>query len=106
MIILFQKFLWYKTLAAPIFAPGFSIEFNIVSAITGRLEMFLAIHQRLDVVQGFAEALEVDYFPLSQKPQSVLDAGVVRELDQMLVGGPGFLFGGHVLAQVGDRSLA
>jgi hypothetical protein len=57
VIILFQKFLWYKTLAAPIFAPGFSIEFNIVSAITGRLEMFLAIHQRLDVVQGFAEAL-------------------------------------------------
>jgi len=39
---------------------------------------------------------------LPQELQAVLQIRVVRQLDQVFVGGAGLLFGSHILVQVGD----
>ena len=53
-------------------------------------------------LDGLAEALEVDDFPLPEEADDVIDVGVVAETEDIVVGHPGFLLGGQILGQVGD----
>ena len=42
--------------------------------------------------QSFPEPLEVDDFTFSQEPKRGEDFGVIAHVDEVFVGGPGFLF--------------
>ena len=42
----------------------------------------------------------MDDFPFPQEPDGVVDVRVVAEPQNVVVGGPGLLLGGHVLRQV------
>ena len=56
-----------------------------------------------DAAQRLAEALVVHDLPLAQEAQGSEHVGVVRQADQVLIGGARLLLRGHVLAQVRDR---
>ena len=53
--------------------------------------------------QGVAEALEVYDFAGTQELDWLAYIGVVDQAQQVVVGGAGFLLGGKVLKQIGDR---
>lgn len=55
-----------------------------------------------DDLQTFAESLIMNDFPLSQKPDGVLDIGIIDEAQNIVVGGPGFLLCCHVFMKIGD----
>ena len=57
----------------------------------------------MQYVQAFAEALEVYDFPLPEETERIEQGGVIRQGHKVLIGGPGFLLGGHILMDVGDR---
>ena len=51
----------------------------------------------------FAEALEVDDFPLPEEADDVIDVGVVAEPEDVVIGDSGLLFCGHIFAEVTDH---
>lgn len=59
--------------------------------------------QPLENVEAFAEALIMHDFAFTQEVQRLDDLGVGRHVHQMLVCCPRFLFGRHILDDVGDR---
>ena len=67
------------------------------------LEKLFRVLFRLEDFHRFAEPLRVHHFPFPQKLQAVLQVDVVGHVDQPLIRGARFFFGGDVLVQVGDR---
>ena len=53
--------------------------------------------------QRLTEALEMDDLPLTQESNHVIYVGIVREPENVIVGGARLLFGGKVLGEIGDR---
>lgn len=50
----------------------------------------------------FAEALEMDDFPLPQEADHIAHVGVVGQTEDVIIGEAGFLLCRHVFGQIGD----
>ena len=73
----------------------------LVESRVEEIDVFL-VHAAAGQLQGLAEALEVDDFPLPEKADGVVDVRIIGETENIVVGKPGLLLCGQILRQVGD----
>ena len=73
------------------YAPPFVVLSGITSVVLHK-EIMLPIQIITGDFQCFTEPLEVDDFTLPQEAQRSDDFGVIRHVDEVFVGGAGFLF--------------
>ena len=71
--------------------PPFVVSFGITAVILHE-EVMLSIQVVAGNLQSFAEPLEVDDLPFTQEAQRGEDFGVIGHVDEVFVGGAGFLF--------------
>ena len=72
-------------------APPFVVLSGIAAVILHE-EVMLSIQIVTGDLQSFTEPLEVDDLPFSEEAQGSEDFGVIRHVDEVFVGGAGFLF--------------
>lgn len=65
-------------------------------------EIVLLIEMVAGDFQCFPETLEMDDFPFPQEAQGRKDGGVFGQVDEVFIGGAGFLLGCHIFIKVGD----
>ena len=51
---------------------------------------------------GFAKTLEVYHFAFPQELDDIIDIGIIRESENVIIGGAGLLLCGQILCQIGD----
>ena len=62
-----------------------------------------AVHLFHSKAQSFAKALEVHHFPLTQKANDIVHIRVVRQAQNIVIGGARLLLSAHILGQVGNH---
>ena len=72
-------------------APPFAVLFCITAVILHE-KIMLPFQVVTGNFQSFAEPLEVNDLPLTQEAQRGEDFGVIGQVDEVFVGGAGFLF--------------
>ncbi len=78
---------------------------TVLAAVKAGIESVevLAVKIILGDSQGFAETLEMYNFTLSQEADGSAHVRVINQSQDIVIGGSGLLFGGHVFKQVSDN---
>ena len=63
----------------------------------------LVVQVVLDHPHTFPKALEVDDLALTKEADGITDVGVIAEAQDVVVGGAGLLFSGHIFMQICDH---
>ena len=74
----------------------------LIKSWVKRVEV-LGIQSILYVPQGFAETLEVDDLAFTQEADRIADFRILDQTKDVVVGGAGLLFSGHIFMQICDH---
>lgn len=73
----------------------------LVEGGVGKIDIFL-VHAFFGSIDSLTKSLEVDDFPLPQESNDIVDIGVIGHTQNVVIGHPSLLLGGHIFRQVCD----